>query len=48
MDFSFLAIAQNKIELSCQLDPNNDDYNAEFITLHFGGDRVTHKDYSPD
>jgi hypothetical protein len=41
-------IAQNKTQLSCQLDPNNGSYNAEIITVHFLGDRVTHKDYSPD
>jgi hypothetical protein len=41
-------IAQNKTQLSCQLDPNNGNYNAEIITVHFTGDRVTHKDYSPD
>jgi hypothetical protein len=41
-------IAQDKTELSCQLDPNNGNYNAEFITVHFRGDRLTHKNYSPD
>jgi hypothetical protein len=42
------AIAENKIELSCQLDPNSSAYNAEFITVRFTGDRVTYKNYSPD
>jgi hypothetical protein len=41
-------IAQNEIALSCQLDPNNGAYNAEIITVHFMGDRVTYKNYSPD
>jgi hypothetical protein len=42
------SILQNKIELSCQLDPNQSAYNAEFITVHFIDDRMTYKNYSPD